>query len=814
MKRFSLVGVGALALLLAPAACALRHARREPLPLVATRALAEARELLRTRPHGWRAQANEAAARAAGAAPEWVAPRRVLDDLARESLLGHEALAARRAELARTAGAAELYLVGRLEGRAGIPRLERAMRLDPQFAWAQHGLAWNRFLGGEPRVALHAGERALELARGSYELGAFAQAAARYRIELGRADEAIASLAELLEGAQLEEPERTELGLTLARAELGSEDAELVARGFWRAVALLESGHLAEAEYDPLGDDALARRAAAGQPDGISVLLSALDGATGPGPEHLRARLFLERGAPALAAAQWARTSSGQSAATFARARALEHGAAERALEGWRLGLPAHLRDEQGLPREPKLRALLAAARVSSAPLGARRFGAALLDAGWFAEAASYASFLAEAEPEAGLELATRAATGQALLSGLESVLLRVDESKPAFLPAAAGAAPSARKVDDLDALLSALQPFFERFHRAPLAVPLSDSPRLSFAGVAAIAHPGPTFSAADERAGLGRAGEPVPGLAAELLALGRFGIFGQAPGGGGPDGTVLRVVGGERKEGTHLGVHYAGWVAWCEGTDIASRPGRHGAGISGAALHEGYWIDLEGVRHEWERLCALEHAYLDEDPATLERALAGRGPTLEAQAPAHERARWMAPLGEGERVLLAALRERATPPGGAARLTFDERVELTALHEEGHLTERTRFLPLFAHWRAVLGFALRHGFAPRAVAQALEYRAQLVALCAAADPRLVLADCLLASDGEGGVLPHGDAYRQLLEEFLRVAAGELASLPALDDEHYVLYQLHLLGAEDVRRLARTVAEGEGLVAD
>jgi hypothetical protein len=136
-------------------------------------------------------------------------------------------------------------------------------------------------------------------------------------------------------------------------------------------------------------------------------------------------------------------------------------------------------------------------------------------------------------------------------------------------------------------------------------------------------------------------------------------------------------------------------------------------------------------------------------------------------------------------------------------------------LHEEGHLTDRTRFLPLARKWPRVLGFLLDHGFTPRAIARALEYRAQLVALCEAAEPRLVLAECLAAADAESaGNLAHGEAYRELVGDLIAAAADDLARFPALDAEHYLLYQLHCLSGEDVRQLARVLAKRHGMIAD
>jgi hypothetical protein len=100
-------------------------------------------------------------------------------------------------------------------------------------------------------------------------------------------------------------------------------------------------------------------------------------------------------------------------------------------------------------------------------------------------------------------------------------------------------------------------------------------------------------------------------------------------------------------------------------------------------------------------------------------------------------------------------------------------------------------------------------------VARALEYRAQLVALCEAEEPRLVLAECLSAADAEsGGELAHGEAYRQLVEDLLAAAAEELGKIAALDAEHYLLYQLHCLSGDDVRKLARRLAKGHGMIEE
>ena len=324
------------------------------------------------------------------------------------------------------------------------------------------------------------------------------------------------------------------------------------------------------------------------------------------------------------------------------------------------------------------------------------------------------------------------------------------------------------------------------------------------------MVHPGPTFSRADAEAGAGQAGDPVGGLAAELDALGRFGIFGEALGGGGPDGTLLRRLLVERRSGEHLGVPWSGLVAWCEGADVESRPGRLGARISGAALHEGYWVDVAAVREDllvWRR---LEQSFLDgEDRAALEAALAVRGLPLEPPARAGA---LVALLGQADRVRLAILRERGASP------TLDELVLLTALHEEGHLCDRTRFLPIGTNLLGGLRLLSAGGFSPRGVMRELEERAQLVCLAQAPDPRVPLADILAAAEFGGSVTPHAGAYRELLEAWLELLAELVAAdpgaFPSLDRGHLLAHQLHWLGPEEVRAVSLELARRKGLVED
>jgi hypothetical protein len=360
----------------------------------------------------------------------------------------------------------------------------------------------------------------------------------------------------------------------------------------------------------------------------------------------------------------------------------------------------------------------------------------------------------------------------------------------------------------------------------------LSSSPTLEYMSVGAIVHPGPWFRDSDERAGLGAVGAPVPGLAAVLQRLGRFGVFGQMWGAGGPDGTILQRVLAEERSGEHFGVHWDGTVVWCEGADLKSRAGRMGADISGAALHEGYWIDVAAVRREHGPWRAIEARYRSDERGRLLAALATRGlelstPHERESARRRERRQATTLLGAADRVRLAVLRDRAGAeaaeprrelPSARALVPLDELLEVTAIHEQGHLCDRTRFLPLSRHALAAARFLFATGFSPTGVSRRLEYRAQLTALAEAPDPRLPLVTILRAAEGSAdGPTPHGSAYRELLTDFLWVLDRELAQEPAryprISPDHVLAHQLHWLTPGEVRRLARILARREGLFA-
>jgi hypothetical protein len=268
----------------------------------------------------------------------------------------------------------------------------------------------------------------------------------------------------------------------------------------------------------------------------------------------------------------------------------------------------------------------------------------------------------------------------------------------------------------------------------------------------------------------------------------------------------------------------------------MLSRYGRQGASIAGAAVHEGFWLDFDALRADRDRWAALEREFTAPDARVrLERALATRGLALEsaesdARARRRERRAVDMPLGESDRVRLAVLRDRLAqgrrllppdaegPQADAGLVPLDELVQLTSLHEEAHLCDRTRFLPLTRHLGAAFGLLLDAGFSPAGVARLLEYRAELTALCVAPEPRIVLASILSVAESGGGVTPHPAGYRDLLGDLVALLDRELADhperWPQLDPDRLLVHQLHRIEPSQVRELGRLLARRKGLLEE
>ena len=788
--------------------CAAPIAPAPPVPEGASLAFATARALEREGRLGdpeARRQARESARRALELDPSWLAPRRLLDDLDRLELLG-PAVLGRHVEFLEQnpRDAASHYLAGRLMGTRGGPSFERAAAEMPGLGWGWHGQAWLAYQSGDLARAERLGRRALRLARDPGEEALFGEVLARYLVARGEHQAAIEHLALVRKGLG-PCPESDELEVRQALLELGAEEREVRRRGERRAVELVRSGRAVPAEWSALLAAAEAEPTGAG-----SALAVALLGLRGNGEEVDPDLLASSIMGPLARAAGESRS----------KLEAYLQGSAAEVVESWRSRLPSAVLDGSGMPLDPRLARIVNASRslATETPEASMEFASALLEAGWFAEAAAFAQTVPGGDVDAAMGVLARAEAGRLAMARIDRLLREVDIGQGRG-EVSLDSSETWPRVRDLDDLLEALSPHLalalgraEGSGRDDLAVELRRSPRIAYGPAGDIVHPGPVFSRQDEALGRGAAGEPVGGLAADLDAIGRFGIFGDSLGSP-PDGVVLRRLWWEWREGEHLGVPFAGTIVWCEGADVEARAGRMGASIAGAALHEGYFVDIQPLRRSMARWERIASSFGDE--AGAERAAAalavrplpcddfGRASTREL-------------LGAGDRLALAIMLELGED-GRPAAPGLDAFVRLTELHEEGHLCDRTRFYPVAERWPTLVAFLLANHLDPGLVARRLEERAQLMALVTCEDPRLALVEILWAAEfGSDGTTPHAEAYTVLAGEFLeelsRRVLLEPEGWPALDRDARLGHQVQHLDPEEIREIALTLASERGLI--
>lgn len=795
---------------------------------------------------------REALLEAIQLAPDWEVPRRRLDDISREGLLGPKALRAHwQAMQAGDATDLHGYLSGRLNPSASALRFQQAHRTEPRNPWALHGMAFVAANQGRLGRARDLQSQAMQLARDPEELRLFTQAMGRFQRQAGDLEGARATLAEFWE-AMDPGAARDGVELELLTVELATGTEADLLRAKVRAARLLRHGDLSPLQLALLAESGVVDPAQAR----AWLYLRSLEGTTGEWARELSLRL-LEAEDPNAFGGQANRSPVARSV----RAETVElfgKGQVVEAWDHWRYSLPESL---GGIfiyrPEFYSLQQAMVMHRADSSNAEvAQRVLDDLMAVGWFDEAQAYARTLPGGiELNAAMAMEAQATLAKRCLAGLAELMQKVDRGLAAIEPSAPLQMSESHDgtVKSLDDLLRAVAQvlwtagprFYGEQSKADLEDKLVASPRLNFGPFAQVVHPGPEIARWDAQRGLGKVLEPVPGLAQELGRLGRVGIFGSAMGVGAPDATILRLVYAEPIEGEHLGVAFQGTVLWCDGADVGARNVRQGASVAGAALHEGYFVDLQAVRlsHSgWQRLAErFQAGGSRERLLRLQEILADPG--LPVHAPERIAMRtepvpfpyldkepapmdpWIlthALLGQADRNRLAWMGEHAQAkglaPGSLLPPSFDEVVRLTAVHEEGHLCERTRYLPLSEHWYAAFGFLADLGFSPIRVQERLEYRAQLVALCEMPDPRLALVDILALAEGTPSGLPHGPAYADLLQDLvaelglgLREQAPWLKGLK-MDEEHRLVFQLHRVPIEALRATALRVAAREGLI--
>jgi hypothetical protein len=135
--------------------------------------------------------------------------------------------------------------------------------------------------------------------------------------------------------------------------------------------------------------------------------------------------------------------------------------------------------------------------------------------------------------------------------------------------------------------------------------------------------------------------------------------------------------------------------------------------------------------------------------------------------------------------------------------------------HEYGHLADAQQFLPLLLNVHHVVAWLFSSGFSPDAIEARLEMRAELASMCVSADPELSLAEVARSAERPESAPPHSRGFAELTRSFVlevdrRMERGEF---PAIERDHAILPQLWKLSPDEIRSVARSLAEAEGLVA-
>jgi len=124
--------------------------------------------------------------------------------------------------------------------------------------------------------------------------------------------------------------------------------------------------------------------------------------------------------------------------------------------------------------------------------------------------------------------------------------------------------------------------------------------------------------------------------------------------------------------------------------------------------------------------------------------------------------------------------------------------------HEDAHLVDAFRHLPVFKHPFRNLGLAIKGGFSPEEILALLERNAQLAAIAEGPAPRAALATCC-AVLGQGEV--HGVGYSAIVEAFVGEIDAHPGRYPEIDASRVIVQQLDRLSDEKVRALARETME-------
>jgi hypothetical protein len=217
------------------------------------------------------------------------------------------------------------------------------------------------------------------------------------------------------------------------------------------------------------------------------------------------------------------------------------------------------------------------------------------------------------------------------------------------------------------------------------------------------------------------------------------------------------------------------------------------GGGLAGACLPDGLWLDADAALDSEHDVRSL----LRRDPSLLEAAR--RMPLPRADGPEGPFA--LFDQG-GVLVRLLAAYVARNPQGRWGSLGT------LHAHENGHVIDIRRHLPLWNGLPATLSLLAREGLSFARFEAELERRAQLASVIDAPDPDLALAEMIeMLPAEEHEPEAHAAGYRNGLDRIVRHVWSRPDLYPQIDRSARVLPQLDRLSLEQLRRAARAVVD-------
>ncbi|GEM_PF-2087699 len=770
-----------LVLLLAPAvlgtACAAPGKTDDRAPSPAARALFHRGQAMARR--GEIGRAGKAFRRALESSPLYVEAGRAWQDLLESDFRGHEAYARARALVQQWPGRAEaLYLLGRItpdpEVQARLFR--RAVEADPDGFWPNLAMGYALLKDRSFQSAEIFFERARKARPRDTRVLCFLASARSARRRYGEAVRALRRASRL-------EPGNLAVPLCAARLFAVTGKRE-------EAIAVLLE--LLDAPRRPSGEVRSALR----------DLLRDETGTAGAGKAWKREQKVLEihpRSAEALAFAGYLGLRLGRfREAEGLLVRALEAGAEpsrvildlrlarfalgqyRAGVDAWRRKVPPDLWKARDNEAAPAYERLLKAVEEAEASPGEGavlvRLGRASMEAGWVAEAAEV---LRKASKAGVPEAAALLARARDHLEFVRRLRLFLQGRYTRFL--------AERDAGDLSSLLEGVS----ALSREVLGEDLGSGNEVrSFFLIGEV---------------LGGTGEGSP-LAAYFARFNQYLVLGRRRGGT-PEAVLMTVVYRNRAKAFPV---VGGEIAcdFAAGEDFALKSFSEylGGALLGLTLFGRFHANVDE---------AFDRDFRDWNAYRAARACRDRLSRFGSWGVSRPReAIWLdAGRGLSDRLLLKGFEDREREAKGGILPPPEARTALQGVvdHELMHVKDAARYLPVWDHLLPALGLALRHGFSSTSIEAEMEKRAALAALLRSERPHVELRHILSFAPYPEARLPHSRGYCELLRDLLDHLYDHAGDFPALDPGKNLCRQLHLLSAEELHRVAKALAEAEGL---